>query len=59
MGINKEKEDIARLRKQYPDLDIVEVAYDKNGKIIAWAVRDIPPSLTFDSSLWYGANDGC
>jgi len=52
----KEKQDIEMLRKKYPDLDIVEVAYNKNGELVAFATKDIPPPILIDTSNWYGEN---
>jgi len=47
----KEKKDIEMLNKKYPERDIVEVAYDKDGKLFACAARDIPPPTYFDPSI--------
>uniref|UniRef100_A0A6M3LTJ3 Uncharacterized protein n=1 Tax=viral metagenome TaxID=1070528 RepID=A0A6M3LTJ3_9ZZZZ len=39
-----EKRDIDRINKKFPDVDIVDVAYDENCKIVAYGHREVPPS---------------
>ncbi len=48
-----EVRDIAKLNKAHPLLDIVEVAYDKNGEVCAFAVRRGPEPFRLDCN-WYG-----
>ena len=41
----KHDNDVSKLRKENPDLDIVEVSYDSDGELCAMATREIPESL--------------
>lgn len=47
----KEKKDIEILNKKYSLLDITEVAYNEDGKLFAFAIRDIPPSIKISPEL--------
>ena len=48
----REAIDIEKLRIENPELDIVEVAYDGDGKLFAMATREIPESIKISKGIF-------